>query len=89
MSGQIDGEHAVVARQFRKDRHPHEGVAEGAVDQQQWWTGPELQNLGLSLRPAHPADQRVGRVPREQRGLCGLYPSIHLGVRVHARTPVG
>jgi hypothetical protein len=79
----IDGEHAVMARQRREDRHPVERAVQPAVDQQQGRAGAELQELGLALRPPDPADARVGRTAGEEGCLSGF----EIGVRVHVSPP--
>ena len=64
----VDGEHAVVLRERREDRHHLECAAQPTVDVQQRRPGAELEELCLALRPADSADAayraRSGRAAR-------------------------
>ena len=72
----VDGEYAVVLRESREDRHHLVCAAQPAVDVQKRRPGAQLEELGLALRPANPADARVRCEPGEQRSLCVLELSV-------------
>ena len=78
MTRPIDREHAVVLRERREDRHHLVCAAQPTVDVQKRRAGTELEELGLALRPANPADASVRREPGEQRGLRLLELPIQL-----------
>ena len=65
----VDGEHAVVLRESREDRHQLVGAAQPTVDVQKWRPAAELEDLCLAFGPANPSDTSLRCEPGEQ---CGL-----------------
>jgi hypothetical protein len=66
----VDDEHAPVPGQRRQDRQPLEGTVCATVNEQQRRPFSELEQLRLTLRPAHTPHPSVRRIQRKQRGLC-------------------
>ena len=68
----IDGEDTVPAGECLQDGDPLECGVPAAVDEQKRRPVAELQHLGLTLRPGHASNPRLGRVLCEQRRLRSL-----------------
>ena len=70
VAGQVDGQHAVSARERRQDRRPEGGVVERAVDEHERRAVSELEHPGLALRPPQAARARARCAIRSSTASC-------------------
>jgi hypothetical protein len=89
MARAIDGDHAALTAERREDRHRFEGATEAARGHKGVGPGPQLQHLGLALRPLDPPDAGALSKPREQGPVGRLDLAIQLVAGIAGLGPSG